>query len=366
MSGLYGEAAAQIKVGVVLAATGPAASLGIPSKNTYAVLPKTLGGQAVEYIILDDATDPTNSVKHARKLITEDKVDLIVGASTTPTSSAVADVAAELKTPQLTISPVTPAAAKNPWTFPVSQPVSIMMGAVARHMKANGVKTVGYIGFSDPWGDLVLSGIKANAESAGLQIVAEERYARPDTSVTGQVLKLMSANPDAILVGGSGTPAALPNVTLVERGYKGKIYHNHGTINKDFLRVGGKSLEGAFAPTGPVMVAEQLADSNPIKKAGLDFLKLYEGQYGEGSRAAFAGYVYDGYLLANAAATKALATAKPGTPEFRQALRDALESTKDLTGVHGVYNMTPTDHYGLDQRSAVLVTVENGNWKLVP
>ena len=240
------------------------------------------------------------------------------------------------------------------------------MGAVARHMKANGVKTVGYIGFSDPWGDLVLSGIKANAESAGLQIVAEERYARPDTSVTGQVLKLMSANPDAILVGGSGTPAALPNVTLVERGYKGKIYHNHGTINKDFLRVGGKSLEGAFAPTGPVMVAEQLADSNPIKKAGLDFLKLYEGQYGEGSRAAFAGYVYDGYLLANAAATKALATAKPGTPEFRQALRDALESTKDLTGVHGVYNMTPTDHYGLDQRSAVLVTVENGNWKLVP
>lgn len=357
---------AQVKVGVITGATGPGASLGIPYKNTFSVLPKTLGGQPVEYIIMDDATDPTNAVKHARKLISEDKVDLIIGSSSVPAATAITDVAAELRTPQIALSPVGAAAASNPWVYSVPQPVRIMMGAVARHMKANGVKSVGYIGFADSWGDLVLSGIKVHTESAGLKIVAEERYARLDTSVTGQVLKVLTGNPDAVVVGGSGTPGALPNVALVERGFKGRIYHNHGVINKDFLRVGGKSLEGAFAPTGPVMVAEQLPDSNPIKKVALEFIKLYEAQFGAGSRNAFAAYSYDAYILADAAVAKAVAAARPGTPEFRQALRDALEGLKEVVGTHGVYSMSPTDHAGVDDRASVLVRIENGDWKLVP
>jgi branched-chain amino acid transport system substrate-binding protein len=356
---------AQVKVGVITGATGPGASLGIPYKNTFSVLPKTLGGQAVQYVVMDDATDPTNAVKLARKLIVEDKVDLLIGSSSVPAATAITDVAAELKTPQIALSPVGGAASKNAWVFSIPQPVNVMMGAVAEDMKSNGVKKVAYIGFADSWGDLVLSGLKAHAASAGITIGAEERYARLDTSVAGQVLKVLATNPDAVVVGGSGTPGALPQVTLRERGYKGRIYHNHGVINKDFLRVGGKSLDGALAPTGPVMVAEQLPDSNPIKKVSLDFTKAYEGAYGAGSRNAFAAYSYDAYLLADRAVPEAMKKAKPGTPEFRQALRDALEATKEVVGTHGVYTMSPADHAGVDNRARVLVRVENGDWKLV-
>lgn len=359
------SAVAQVKVGVITGATGPGASLGIPYKNTFAVLPKTLGGLQVQYVILDDGTDPTNAVKNARKLITQDNVDLIIGSSSVPAATAITDVAAELKTPQIALSPVGGAASKNPWVFSIPQPASIMMGAVADHMKANSVKTVGYIGYADSWGDLVLSGLKGHLDAAGMKLVAEERYGRLDTSVAGQILKILAANPDAVVVGGSGTPGALPNVTLAERGYKGRVYHNHGVINKDFLRVGGKNIEGAFAPTGPVMVAEQLPDSNPIKKPALDFTKVYESVYGAGTRNAFSAYSYDAYLLADQAVAAAAKKAKPGTAEFRQAVRDSLETTKNVVGTHGVYTMSPTDHAGVDKRAVVLVRVESGDWKLV-
>lgn len=365
LSVISAPALAQIKVGVITGATGPGASLGIPYKNTFSVVPKTLGGQQVQYVILDDATDPTNAVKLARKLIAEDKVDLIIGSSSVPAATAITDVSAELKTPQIALSPVGAAASKNTWVFTIPQPSNLMMGAVAENIKARGAKRVAYIGFSDSWGDLVLSGLKAHADAAGITIVADERYARLDTSVAGQVLKVLATNPDAVVVGGSGTPGALPQMTLIERGYKGPIYHNHGIINRDFLRVGGKSLEGAMAPTGPVMVAEQLPDSNPTKKVSLEFTKAYEAQFGAGSRNAFAAYSWDAYLLADRAATEAVKKAKPGTPEFRQAMRDALENVKEVVGTHGVYSMTPTDHAGLDTRARVLVRVENGDWKLV-
>ncbi len=356
---------ADIKVGVITGATGPGASLGIPYKNTFDVLPDTLGGEKVEYIIVDDATDTTTAVRNARKLIDQDKVDLIIGSSSVPTAISVAGIAQELKTPQISLSPTPIKPEQNPWSFSVPQPINIMMGAVVDNMKEHGVKTVGYLGFADAWGELVLAGLKHNIEREGIKLVANERYGRLDTSVSGQTLKLIAAKPDAIVLGGSGTPGALPQVTLVERGYKGPIYHNHGVINKDFLRVGGKSLEGAYAPTGPVMVAEQLPDSNPIKKVALEFTKAYEDKYGEGSRNAFAAYSWDAYLIADQAVAEAVKHAQPGTPEFRAALRDALENVKEVVGTHGVYNMTPTDHTGLDQRASVLVQVEDGLWKVV-
>ena len=239
------------------------------------------------------------------------------------------------------------------------------MSAVADHMKAQDVKTVAYIGFSDSWGDLVLAGFKPSAEKYGIKIVADERYARLDTSVAGQILKILGTHPDAVLIGGSGTPAALPAIALAERGYKGRVYFNPGVINKDFLRVGGSHLEGAYAPTGPVMVAEQLPDSNAAKKTALGFIKAYEGAYGVGSRNAFAAYAYDAYLLADTAVAVASKKASPGTAEFRHALRDALEASKDVVGTHAVYTMTATDHTGVDQRSRVIVQVSSGEWRLV-
>lgn len=357
---------AEVRVGVTVGSTGPGASLGIPYRNGFDILPDTLGGEPVRYFILDDATDPTNAARNARRLIEEDKVDLLLASSSTPSSTAVSEVAQQFKVPQISLSPVAiNAIQNNPWVFSVAQPVSVMMGAVVDHIKANGGKTIGYIGFGDSWGDLVLAGTRANTEQEGLTIVAEERYGRVDTSVAGQVLKLMSARPDAVVMGGSGTPGALPHVALRDRGYQGPIYHNHGVINRDFLRVGGKALEGGFAPTGPVMVAEQLPDDNPIKKVALDFSKAYEGKFGEGSRNAFSAYTYDAYLIADAAVAKAKEKAKPGTAEFRQALRDAIENTREVVGTHGIYTMSPTDHIGVDERAAVLVRITDGNWQLV-
>jgi branched-chain amino acid transport system substrate-binding protein len=363
---LSGSVAAQeITIGVTLGATGPGASLGVHYKNAFQLFPKTLGGQPVKYIMLEDATDATIAAKNARELITADKVDAIMGSVSVPSTTQVAQIATETKTPMIALSPVALPPDRLEWVFVVPQPVSLMMGAVAEHMTAHNIKTVGYIGFSDSWGDLVLKAFEQYAEPGGMKIVASERYARADTSVTGQALKILAANPDAVVVGGSGTGGALPQLALVEHNYRNQIYHNHGTVNREFIKVGGKAVEGAIAPTGPLIVFEELPASNPIKAVAADFVTAYEMTFGAGSRNAFAGYSYDGFLLLNAAVPAAIAKARPGTPEFRQALRDALESVKEVVGTHGVYNMTAKDHTGLDRRARVLVHVKNGAWRLM-
>lgn len=356
---------AEVTVGVTLGATGPGASLGVHYKNAFQLMPKTLGGQPVKYIILEDGSDATNAGKNARKLITEDKVDVVMGSNGVPSSMQIAQVAAETQTPFLCLTPISVKPDVYKWTFSVPQPTELMMGAVAEHMKANGVKTVGFIGFSDGWGDLMYKATEFHAASHGYKVVTNERYARADTSVTGQVLKIMAANPDAVVVGGSGTGGALPHVALTERGYKGRIYHNHGTVNAEFIRVGGKNVEGAIAPTGPLIVPEELPASQPTKAVALDFTKRYESTFGKGSRNAFAGYSNDAVMLLGAAIPEAMKKAKPGTPEFRAALRDALEGVKNVIGTHGVYNTTAANHNGLDERARVLVRVEGGTWRLM-
>ncbi len=363
---IAGAAAAQeVTIGLTMGTTGPGASLGINYKNAFQLMPKTIGGLPVKFIILEDKSDPTEAAQNARQLITEDKVDAFMGSVSVPSTTQLAQIANELKTPLIALSPVALPPEKLQWSFVVPQPTALMMSAVVDHMKAHGVKTVGYIGFSDSWGDIVLKSVEGLAGPADIKIVANERYARADTSVTGQVLKVLAANPDAVVVGGSGTGGALPQIGLVERGYKKQIYHNHGTVNRAFIKVGGKDVEGAIAPTGPLIVAEDLPADNPIKKVALDFVTRYEKTFGAGTRNGFAGYSYDGFLLLDAAVANAAKQAKPGTPEFRQALRDALENVKNVVGTHGVYNMTPTNHNGLDQRARVLVHVENGEWKLL-
>ena len=360
-----GTAGADVTVGITLGATGPGASLGIHYKNAFQLMPKTLGGQPVRYIILEDGSDATNAGKNARKLITEDKVDVVMGSNGVPSSLQIAQVAFETKTPYMVLTPISLPPEKYEWAFIVPQPTELMMGAVAEHIRKNKVKTVGFIGFSDAWGDLMYKATEFHAKSYGYQVATNERYARADTSVTGQVLKIISARPDAVVVGGSGTGGALPHVALVERGYKGRIYHNHGTVNREFIKVGGKAVEGAIAPTGPLIVPEELPASHPVKKVALDFTKRYEAAFGAGSRNAFAGYSADAVMLVGAAIPAAAKKAKPGTPQFRAALRDALEKVKNVVGTHGVYNMTPKNHNGQDERARVLVRVQDGTWRLM-
>ena len=365
-----GAALADITVGVTVSATGPAASLGIPEKNTIALMPRTIAGEKVNYIVLDDASDTTTAVGNTRKLISESKVDIILGSSTTPNSLAMIDVAAEAQTPMISMAAsariVEPMDAKKKWVFKTPQNDIMMSLAIVDHMANAGVKTVAFIGFSDAYGEGWYQEFTKAAGIKKIQIVGNERYARTDTSVTGQTLKMMSAKPDAVLIAGSGTHAALPQKALKERGYTGKVYQTHGVANADFLRVGGKDVEGTLLPAGPVLVAHQLPDSNPVKKSAVSYVEAYEAANGKGTASTFGAHSWDAGRVLEAAIPAALKKAQPGTAEFRAALRDALEQTKDVAGAHGIFNMTPTDHLGLDQRAAVMVKIENGTWKYQP
>ena len=366
---LLASASAEVRIGVVISATGPAASLGIPEKNTVALLPKKIAGQDITYIILDDASDTTTAVTNTRKLIQDNKVDLILGTTTTPASLAMIDVVAQAKVPMISLAAsegiIKPVDDKKRWVFKTPQTDAIMAAAIVDHMAKNGVKTVGYIGFNDAYGEGWFAELQKNAAARGIKIVGSERYNRTDTSVTAQALKVAAAKPDAVLIGASGVPGVLPQKALRDRGYAGKIYQTHGVANPDFLRVGGKDVEGAILPAGPILVADQLPDTNPDKKVGLSYVNQYEAIYGKDSVSTFGGHMYDAGLILQKAIPRALKAAKPGTPEFREALRAAIEGTRNVIGAHGIFNMSATDHLGLDARSRVMVVVQDGTWKLL-
>ena len=357
-------ALADITIGVSLPLTGPGSGLGIPMSNGVKMWPATIGGEKVKLIILDDATDPTKGVQNARRLINEDKVDVIIGSGITPVAIAIADVAAEAKTVQLALSPIGLPAGKDAWSFRMPQSNGVMAIAMVAHMQKLGVKSVGFLGYTDAFGEQWLQALTPLLDKAGIKLVGAERFARADTSVTAQALKLSAANPDAMVIVASGSGAAMPQLGLIERGYKGKFYQTHGAATKDLMRVGGKAMEGTFVTAGPVVVAEQLPDSHPSKAIGVKFNAAYEQINGAGSRNQFAAHSYDTSLILEKVVPIALKKGKPGTPEFRAALKDALESTPALAVSHGVLNFTPADHWGYRPDTGVVMKVVNGEWSL--
>jgi branched-chain amino acid transport system substrate-binding protein len=358
-----GLAGAEIVIGVSHSGTGPGAALGIPARNTIAILPKTIAGETVRYVVADDASDATAGSKLVRQFAAE-KADVVIGSSTVPVAAAQAAAANDSRLAFLALCPIALDPAKLPWIFSIPQAASLMVGVGVDHMKANGTKSIGFIGFTDAWGDLTLGALQRLAAPAGMTIVASERFARNDTSVTAQAIRVLAAKPDTIFLGDAGTPGALPHFALAERGFKGRIYHAGGVVTHDFIRVGGKAVEGGMSASGAVVVADQLPDGHPLKAVGVDFLKKYEGAYGPGSRNAFAAYAYDAWLVIAAAIPEALKKAKPGTQEFRQALRDSITAGREVVGTHAIYRINPTNHNGVDKRDMVLVQVQNGEWRL--
>lgn len=362
-------ALADIRIGVIASSTGPTAVVGIPQKNTVGLLPTEIGGQKVEYIVLDDASDPTNAVTGVKKLISEHKVDALIGPTTTPAALAMLDFVAESRVPLVTTvgssSIILPLDDKRRWVFKTTQNDDLIAGALLEHMTAAGTKTVGFIGFNDPYGENWFKVFSAMAEKAGLKIVASERFNRTDQSVTGQALKVMTSKPDAVLIAATGGPAVLPQTTLQEKGYKGRIYQTHGVATNDFIRIGGKAVEGTLMAGGPMLVAADLAANNPIKAVAQGYIKAYEGKYGAGTMSTFGANTYDAGLLLQKAIPEALKKAKPGSVEFRAALRDALEQSKEVVGAQGVFNMTAQNHNGMDQRARVMMTVRDGKWVLL-
>ncbi len=359
-----GAALADITIGVALPLTGPASGLGIPINNQIKLWPATIAGEKVKVIVLDDATDPTNGVKIATRFVTDDKVDIIMGSVATPVAIPMAGVAAEAQTVQLSFAPAVLPPGKDMWTFRMPQSNAVMAHAMVGLMKKQGIKTVGFLGYTDAYGESWLKDFTAEADKNGIKVVATERFARSDTGVTAQALKLVAANPDAMLVVASGSGAAMPHMAIVERGFKGKIFQTHAAASRDLMRVGGKAVEGAYVVSGPAVIAEQLVDSHPSKKVAIEFVQQYEKAYGVGSRNQFAGHGYDAILVMEKIVPMALKKAKPGTKEFRAALRDAMETMGRTVVAHGVLNWTKDDHWGYTNETGVMLKVVNGDWKV--
>jgi branched-chain amino acid transport system substrate-binding protein len=360
---------AQMRIGLLVSATGPTSAIGIPQKNTGDILPRTIAGTPVEYISLEDGGDATRAVQNARKLIQEHHVDAIIGPSTTPNAFAILDIIAEAKVPLMatvgTSAVVEPIDAKKRWVFKTTQNDDLIAEALLSHMTKHGVKRVGFIGFNDPYGENWLKVFAALGEKAGVSVVGVERYARTDASVTGQSLKLLAAKPDAVLIAAVGGPAVLPEATLREQGYKGPIYQTHAVATDDFIKLGKDKVEGTILAAGPMLVIDEIPASNPTKKVAMDYIAAYEKQFGS-KPATFGANTWDAGILLQRAIPTALKTAKPGTEAFRVALRDALESEREVVGCQGVFNMSPTNHNGMDERARVLVTVKDGRFRLLP
>ncbi len=362
---------AEIVVGVITSQSGPVSSIGLPyTKGILAgqTFAGEVGGEKFRVIMLDDASDPSNASKYARKLIEEDHADVLIGSAASAATNAMIAVATELKVPMIAIAPVgtAPKVDDKTWAICVVQPPSDMVGIVADYIAKMQAKNVGYIGFSDAWGDLVYNNLMKASGPDALKITTNERFARTDTSITSQVLKLVASKPDAIMVGGSGTAGALPYLALAERGYKGPIYSTPAVINPDFVRLAGPSAEGTIVSAGPITVVTQLPDSNPSKAVGLAFSKAYQQANGAPLKDNFSAYAFDGWLVMTDAAKRAIATgAKPGTSEFHAALRDAIYATKEVVGANGIYTYTDASIFGTDRRALVLVKLEKGDWKLV-
>jgi branched-chain amino acid transport system substrate-binding protein len=358
-------AQADVTIGISLPLTGPASGLGIPMANYIKLWPTTIAGEKLNVIVLDDATDPTKGVVNAKRFITEDKADIVMGSAATPVAIAMASVVAEAETPHFAFSPAVLPAGKDAWMFRLPQGNAVMAHSMIEHMKKNGVKTVGFLGYTDAYGESWLNDFKAQSTLlGGPQIVAVERFARADTSVTGQALKLTSGNPDAMLIVASGSGAAMPHKAIVERGYKGKIYQTHAAASRDLMRVGGKDVEGAFVTSGPAVIPEQLPANHPSKALATDFVTKYEKAYGPGSRNQFGGHAYDAVIVLEKVIPMALKKAKPGTKEFRAAIRDAMETMGRTVVSHGVLNYTKDNHWGFTTETGLVLKVVNGDWKV--
>ena len=361
-------ASGQVKVGLMVSATGPTSAIGIPQKNTGDILPKKIGDATVEYIQLEDGGDTTRAVQNVKKLIQENNIDALIGPSTTPNALAILDFIADAKVPMMatvgTSSVVEPLDAKKRWVFKTTQNDDIIASALLKHMLKNGVKTIGFIGFNDPYGENWHKVFVPMAEKAGITIVANERYARNDQSTTGQVLKLMAAKPDAVLIAAVGGPAVLPQATLYDQGYKGRIYQTHAVATDDFIKLGREKVEGTVLAAGPMLVIDEIPDSNPTKKVAQAYIAAYEKQFGT-KPATFGANTWDGGILLERAIPAALKAGKPGTEAFRVALRDAVEKEREIVGTQGVFNMSATNHNGMDDRARVLIVIKDGKFRLL-
>ena len=352
-----------IKIGAVLDITGAGASLGVPERQALELLAVQLeeeggiDGREVELIIEDNQSTEDGAAKAMNKLVNEDEVDIVLGASRTGPSLAMRPIAESTETPMISLAANQAIVEGSEWVFKTAQNDRVVIERMIDYMAEQGWSTVGLARDASGFGEGVAEMFDEIGAEQGISIVATEKFAPDATDFTAQMVNLRNAGADVNVIWGIPPAAGLAQRAYDQLGIETPVMQSHGIGNQVFLDTAGDAAEGMVAPLGRLVVADQLPADDPQKEIITSFIEDYTAEYGAGP-STFSGHAYDAWQLA------VDALREEGTDP--QAIRDHLESVTDFTGISGVFTMTPEDHAGLPKEALALVTVEDGQWKLVP
>jgi branched-chain amino acid transport system substrate-binding protein len=351
------------KIGGIFAITGPSSFLGDPEKKSMEMVVDEINaqggidGHALEAVIYDTEGDPTKTVLATNKLISNDKVLAIVGPSLTPTTLAIVPLVEKEKLPLISCAagikitdPI------KPWVFKTAQSDLLAVAAIYRHIQKQNIKKVGILTVETAFGESGKEQLVAQAAQFGIEIVQAESFGAKDTDMTAQLTKIRSAQPQAIVCWGTNPGPAVIAKNVQQLNIKIPLYQSHGVASPKFLELAGDAAEGIFLPTGKILVAQQLPDTDPQKAVLLKYIEQFEKRF-QMPVSGFGGYAYDAMHL--------LAAALPGIDGNKEKLRDNLEKLTGLVGISGTFNFSPKEHNGLGADAFVMVQIQKGAWKLL-
>ena len=352
-----------IKIGAVLDITGAGASLGVPERQALKLLAEQtnadggVDGREIELIIEDNQSAEDAAARAVTKLVNQDKVDIILGASRTGPSLAMRPIAENSETPMISLAANQAIVDGSKWVFKTAQNDIVVLENIIALAEREGYKTIGLARDASGFGEGVQEILDELGASAGIKVVTTQKFAPDATDFTAQMVNLRDAGADVNLIWGIPPAAALAQKAYRQLGIDAPVLQSHGIGNQVFLDTAGDSADGLVAPLGRLLVVDQLPEDDPQREVIVEFVDAYTEEYGAGP-STFAGHAYDGWQLAIDALTEV------GTD--KAAIRDHLEQVDGFVGISGVFTMTPEDHSGLTQEDLVLVTIEDSSWQLLP
>jgi branched-chain amino acid transport system substrate-binding protein len=359
-------AADPIKIGSVLSVTGPGGYLGDPELKTLQLYVDRINkeggvlGRPLQLIHYDDGTDANKANGFAKRLIEDDKVDIMVGGTTTGSTMSMAPLVEKAGIPFISLAGgVVIVEPVKKWVFKMPQTDRMAAEKVFEDMKKRGITKVALLSETSGFGQSGKKETEAVASKYGITLVANETYGAKDTDVTPQLTKIKNTpGVEAVFVFGFGQGPAIVTKNYKQLGLTLPLYQSHGVADDDYIKIAGTAADGVRLPTGAVLIGDQLPAGHPQKGAVTEYRKLYGDAYKE-NVSSFGAYAYDGLMIAVDAIKRAGST-DPAK------VRDAIEQTKNFVGTTGVFNMSPADHMGLDLKAFTLVEIKNGTWVVVP
>lgn len=351
------------KIGGIFAVTGPASFLGDPEKKSMEMVVEQINaaggidGHMLEAVIYDTEADPSKAVMAVNKLINKDNVIAIIGPSTTPATLAVMPVVQRAEIPFIScaagnkiVDPITP------WVFKTAQSDIQAVATIYNTLKAKNIQKISIISDANAFGESGKEQLIAQAPDFGLTILKSETFGSKDTDMTAQLTKIRQDNPEAIVCWGTNPGPAVLAKNMEQLGLTIPLYQSHGVASPKFIELAGASADGIMLPTGKILVADLLPDTDPQKAVLKAYTSEYEKKFGA-AVSGFGGYAYDG--------VKIIAAALKNSDGDKEKIRQAIENTKNYVGISGIFNFSPTDHNGLSPDAFVMVKIKNGTWELM-